>query len=111
MSEISQRGLRDIATLRTRSCQAGPLSGAQATSRFVLLENEKARLNRELDNWNGRKNSAEKKLANIEDELTVIKKILLGDSQVRPMRNTTRPRLKEDSYVAPESQTGVLFEY
>jgi predicted nucleic acid-binding Zn-ribbon protein len=75
------------------------------------LENEKARLNRELDNWNGRKNSAEKKLAKVEEELAMIKTLLLGDPQVRSMRNTTRPRLKEDSYVAPESQTGVLFEY
>jgi len=111
MSENPKRGLRDVATLRTRSSRGAPTSRPQAVSRFVLLENEKARLKRELEAWNVRKDTAEQKLAKVQVELAVLEAFLLGASPARSTGMIGRANPQEDSRIDPTSPTGVPFEY
>ncbi len=73
-----KRGLRTLATLQTRLVNAKPANRTQAVSRYARLENERMRIQRELDAWNARRLEAERMLAAVDAELDTIKAMLLG---------------------------------
>jgi chromosome segregation ATPase len=98
MKPDRRRSLRDVTTLRTLSDQSAPANRTQAVSRFARLENERARLLRELDAWVARKDAAERKLAALETELAGLKQALLGEPAA------PAPRVRERAGATPDFQ-------
>ncbi|NIQ93293.1 MAG: hypothetical protein GWO40_02805 [Gammaproteobacteria bacterium] len=72
------KGLRDLATLLTLVHGVGPRDRLHLVSRFARLETERARLERELDMWNIRKQAAEDKLAKVKASLAQLRSVLLN---------------------------------
>ena len=62
-------GLRNIATLRTLSGGAKPRERHQMANRFARLENERARLERELSTWENCRRATAIKLAKVNEEI------------------------------------------
>lgn len=71
------RGLREVSTVQTQITRSTPANRTQAVSRFARLENERMRIQRELDAWNTRKAEAERMLAKVEEELAAMQALLL----------------------------------
>jgi len=109
-TDTNKRGLRNVATLRTLADQSAPASRTQAVSRFARLENERERLLRELNSWNARKDGAERMLAKVEEELSVLKSALLG----APSAGQKKPRPQRSQHglsVGGAAHSQVLLEY
>lgn len=106
MKEDRRRGMRQLTTLRTLADQSAPASRAQAVGRFTRLENERARLMRELSTWNARKDAAERMLAVVEEELAGLKLSLLGAVPGNGAAEDRRPASPADS-----SRPQALIEY
>ena len=105
-------GLRDLATLRTRASTAAPANRAQAVSRFALLENEKARLLREIDNWSVRKVAAELMLTRVETELASLAHHLLSTEPVpAPVGPVRIRRTAVAASAAPAPSSTATLEY
>lgn len=73
------RGLREVATLQTLSCGARRCERPQLVNKFARLENERARLERELGMWESRKSTTEDKLAEINKRIVALRPLLLED--------------------------------
>ncbi len=71
------RGLREVSTVQTQITRSAPANRTQAVSRFARLENERIRIQRELDAWNTRKAEAERMLAKVGEELAAMQALLL----------------------------------
>jgi hypothetical protein len=72
----SPAGMRGIATLQTVVRNAKPQERYQLASRFARLENERARLEREIGIWYGCQRIAEGKLAKIRAEVDALRPLL-----------------------------------
>ncbi|HUY03823.1 MAG TPA: hypothetical protein VMV33_11100 [Rhodocyclaceae bacterium] len=110
MKEDRRRSLRDVTTLRTLSDRSAPANRTQAVSRFARLENERARLLRELDAWVARKDAAERKLAALETELAELKRALLGGPAAPAPRVRERADATPD-FPPPARRAEALIEY
>jgi len=71
-------GLRNIATLRTLAVGVKPRQRHHIANRFARLENERARLERELGMWENCSHAAAIKLAKVNEELATLRRDLLG---------------------------------
>ena len=89
----AKRGLRQLSTLQTRLDTASPANRTQVVSRFARLENERMRIQRELDAWNARKLEAERMLAAVDAELDRVKAMLLG-TPVAAVRATSAQHMR-----------------
>ncbi|MQT14772.1 hypothetical protein [Segnochrobactrum spirostomi] len=107
-----KRGLRTLATLQTRLVNAKPANRTQAVSRYARLENERMRIQRELDAWNARRLEAERMLAAVDAELDTIKAMLLG-TPAAATKTTSAQRTNVSSRVAHRrpSAAPALIEY
>lgn len=110
MKEDRRRNLRDVTTLRTLSDRSAPANRTQAVSRFARLENERARLLRELDAWVVRKDAAERKLAAVETELAGLKRALLDEPAV-PAPRVGKPADTTPDSRLPARRVEALLEY
>lgn len=68
--------LRAVATLQTLARDAKPHERHQIANRFARLENERARLEREMGIWQTRVRAVEKKLAKVRDEIDRLRPLL-----------------------------------
>jgi len=68
--------LRSVATLQTLARDAKPRERHQIANRFARLENERARLEREIGIWETRLQATMKKLAKIRDEINSLQPLL-----------------------------------
>ena len=66
-------GLRNIATLLTLANGAKPRERHQIANRFARLENERARLDRELSTWDNCRRATAIKLAKVNEEIAAIR--------------------------------------
>ncbi len=66
-------GLRNVATLQTLANGAKPRERHQLANRFARLENERARLERELGAWENCVHVATIKLAKVNQEIASIR--------------------------------------
>ena len=66
-------GLRNLATLQTLANGAKPRERHQLANRFARLENERARLERELGAWENCVHAATIKLAKVNQEIAAIR--------------------------------------
>lgn len=107
MNENRRRNMRDVTTLRTLSDRVVPATRTQTVSRFARLENERARLLRELEAWAARKQDAERKLAALESELAALKNELLGEQAA----HVRKPAGKAAGVPSPARQPEVHIEY
>lgn len=73
------RGLREVATLQTLARGRQPRERHHLANRFARLENERARLERELSTWNARKAAAEGSLANVQEQIDALRPLLLDE--------------------------------
>ncbi|MBB5751376.1 hypothetical protein [Prosthecomicrobium pneumaticum] len=99
-----KRGMRDVATIQSRLTHARPNNRTQAVGRYARLENERMRLQRELDNWTMRKLEAERALARIDAEIAAMRDLLLGtpDAARTPARRRrAAPKGQEALVSAP----------
>jgi len=107
-------GLRDVATLQTLSHGAQPRERHQLVSRFARLENERARLERELDMWGTRKTVTADKLAKIYEQIDALRPLLLEEPAKAPVsrqaRGGSRPRASTEvaGSSSPPSRTVAL---
>jgi hypothetical protein len=114
MTEDHRRGMRDVTTLRTLSDMTAPTNRPQSVSRFARLENERARLLRELNTWSARQQVAERKLAAVEVELAGLKLALLGappDQAARPRAPADQARALNEPAGAPVRRAEISIEY
>ena len=70
------RGLRSVATLQTLARSTEPQERYQIANRYARLENERARLEREIGIWENRLQATAKKLAKVRDEIGTVKPLL-----------------------------------
>ncbi len=110
------RGLRDVATLQTLGHGGQPRDRHQLVSRFARLENERARLERELGMWETRKAATEDKLAKVYEQIEALRPLLLEDPAKLPVKRSgrghRRPRASTEvaGPAAPPSQN-IAIEY
>jgi len=69
-------GLRSVATLQTLVRGVKPRNRHQLANRYARLENERARLEREIGVWENRRQVAADKLAKVRDEITSLRPLL-----------------------------------
>lgn len=69
-------GLRNIATLQTLATGAKPRQRHELANCFARLENERARLERELGMWENCRHAAAIKLAKVNEELATLRPAL-----------------------------------
>jgi len=69
-------GLRRVSTLQTLSNSAKPRERHQMANRFARLENERARLERELSTWENCKQATAIKLAKVNEEIAAVQPAL-----------------------------------
>ncbi len=69
-------GLRKIATLQTLAGGAKPRHRHELANRFARLENERARLERELGIWENCRQATALRLAKVDDEIAVLRPAL-----------------------------------
>lgn len=84
------RGLREVATLQTLVRDAQPGERHHLVSRFARLENERARLERELDMWKTRTRATEDKLAKVYRQIEALGPLLLDEPVKFPAKRQTR---------------------
>jgi len=70
------RGLRSVATLQTLARSTEPQERYQIANRYARLENERARLEREVGIWENRLQATAKKLAQVRDEIDKVRPLL-----------------------------------
>lgn len=86
------KGLREVATLQTLAHGAQPRERHHAVSRFARLENERARLERELGMWEIRKRATEDKLAKVYAQIEALRPLLLEEPAKFPALRQARGR-------------------
>jgi len=69
-------GLRCVATLQTLARDARPRERHQVANRFARLENERARLEREIGIWETRLQATTKKLTKVREEIDALRPLL-----------------------------------
>ena len=69
-------GLRSVATLQTLARSTEPQERYQIANRYARLENERARLEREIGIWENRLQATTEKLAKVREEIDAIKPLL-----------------------------------
>jgi septal ring factor EnvC (AmiA/AmiB activator) len=72
----SPNGLRSVATLQTLARSTEPQERYQIANRYARLENERARLEREVGIWENRLQATAKKLAKVREEIDTVKPLL-----------------------------------
>ena len=99
-------GLRDVATLQTRSHQSKPRNRHQAANRFARLENERARLERERAMWETRKSATDDRLAKVCEEIEALRPLLLDEPAKHPVHRQghRRTRARATTEVANPSR-------
>lgn len=70
-------GLRKVATLQTLANGAKPRERHHLANRFARLENERARLERELSGWENCRQTAMRKLAKVNEEIESLRAVLI----------------------------------
>lgn len=109
---LAQRGMRDVATVQTRLISSAPTNRTQAVSRYARLENERMRLQRELDAWNARRLEAERMLAKVDAELHVMREFLLGTAAAaKTVTPTRRAAPKGHEALRQPAASSALIEY
>lgn len=109
-------GLRDVVTLQTLSHGARPRERHQLVSRFSRLENERARLEREVEMWGTRKKATEDKLSKVCEQIADLQQLLLEEPAKVPVarqaRGHSRPRASTEvsGTTAPPSRN-IALEY
>lgn len=68
--------LRSVATLQTLARDARPRERHQIANRFARLENERARLDREIGIWETRLQATMKKLTKVREEIAALRPLL-----------------------------------
>ena len=68
--------LRGTATLHTLAQRAKPRERHQLANRYARLENERARLEREIGVWENRRQTATNQLANVRKEIDSLRPLL-----------------------------------
>lgn len=109
-------GLRDVATLQTLANSVHPRERHQLVSRFSRLENERARLERELGMWQTRAQATEDKLAKIYEQIAALRPLLLEEPAKAPVarqaRGRARPRATtEVAGSAPPPSRSMALDY
>ena len=69
-------GLRSIATLQTLARGSKPRSRQQLANRYARMENERARLEREIGIWESCRQTAADKLAKVREEIDTLRPLL-----------------------------------
>ena len=69
-------GLRSVATLQTLARSTKPQERYQIVNRYAHLENERARLEREIGIWENRLQATAKKLAKVREEIDTVRPLL-----------------------------------
>ena len=69
-------GLRSIATLQTLAGGSKPRERHQLANRYARLENERARLEREIGIWENCRQTATNKLAKVREEIDSLRPLL-----------------------------------
>ena len=69
-------GLRCVATLQTLARSTEPQERYQIANRYARLENERARLEREVGIWETRLQATTKKLAKVREEIDTVRPLL-----------------------------------
>ena len=69
-------GLRSVATLQTLARTTEPQERYQIANRYARLENERARLEREVGIWENRLQATAKKLAKVREEIDTVRPLL-----------------------------------
>lgn len=113
---LAKGALREVATLQTLSHGAQPRGRSMLVSRFARLENERARLERELDMWRTRVSATEDRLAHIYKTIDELRPLLLetthqaGVSYTSPKQRRARASTEVAGSTAPPSRN-MLLEY
>ena len=98
-------GLRSIATLQTIARSAKPQERHQLANRYARLENERARLEREVGIWEGRRQTSADKMAKVREEIDTLRPLLdekAGKKSVRQHRSDPRRKaILPDVHVSP----------
>jgi len=109
-------GLRKVATLQTLANAAKPRERHQMANRFARLENERARLEREVSAWENRMQATALRLAKVNDEIEALRPSLLDpahkESALRKGRGRRSPvteaQVREPLY---SHHTALTLEY
>ena len=83
--------LRSIATLQTHARGAKPRERHQIANRYARLENERARLEREIGMWDNCRQMAASKLAKVREEIELAP-AAIGRNTCRKSRRPKRAR-------------------
>lgn len=81
------RSVGEVVTMQTLVQAKLPRERHQQVTRFARLENERARLERELGMWEQRKAAIEDRLGGICRQIDAIRSLLLADRPPRPQEH------------------------
>lgn len=87
----SAKGFRELVTPQTLLHRAASAERHELAARFARLENERARLERELAMWAARRRATKDALAKVQEQLAVLRPLFLGRSPKRAVARTRRP--------------------
>ena len=108
--KTAAKSVRELVTLQTLAHGAQPLERHQQVNRFVHLENERARLERELGMWEARASATRDRLRQIYQQIDAMR-WLLNDEKPSPPddRQTAVGRrvrtTLSDGYASPSAHT------
>lgn len=107
-------GLRKIATLQTLSDGAKPRERHHMATRFARLENERARLERELSTWDNCRRATAIKLAKVNESIAAMQPVLFEPAAKHAVfrqghgRRRTPAETQESGSTAPANRAMTL---
>lgn len=78
------KGVRELVTMQSLAQGRQPRERHQQVNRFVRLENERARLERELAMWEARRAAVQDRLGQICRQIDAMRSLLLEERAARP---------------------------
>ena len=80
---VAAKGARELVTMQSLAQGRQPRERYQQVSRFVRLENERARLERELAMWEARRAAVQERLGQIYQQIDAMRSLLLEERPTR----------------------------
>ena len=108
----AMKGVRELATMQGLVQGRQPQERYQQVSRFVRLENERARLERELAMWEARRAAVQDRLGQIYQQIDAMRSLLLEERPARSADDRTlrgrKVSVQSDAVVPPTTRKQIM---
>jgi hypothetical protein len=114
MNIENMRGMRDVPTMQGSRKRSLSVTREHAVTELARLEHEKARLERELGIWQANAKKTSRRLARIDEQLSVLQHILTpapAKEEGPVERRKTHPSPDEDATRTDQAWQEIKLEY